>query len=121
MNRLLYKRYINAFCAALSIGVLMGSCVKRLDQNTQTLITDPIFWKDSTDLISATNYLYVSLPDFGSATEELYSDFALDIRTTTINTISDGSRVIPANDGRWNSAYTYIRAANNILEIWCYC
>ncbi|MGN7784040.1 RagB/SusD family nutrient uptake outer membrane protein [Niabella sp. 22666] len=116
MNSLLYKRYINAFCAALSIGILLGSCVKRLDQNTQTLITDPIFWKDSTDLVSATNYLYVSLPDFGAATEELYSDFALDIRTTTVNTISDGSRVIPSSDGRWNNAYIYIRAANNILE-----
>jgi len=81
------------------------------------LITDPIFWKDSTDLVSATNYLYINLPDFNSATDELYSDFALDIRTTTVNSISDGSRVVPSTDTvRWDRPYRNIRAANNILE-----
>lgn len=95
---------------------IAGSCTKQLNQNTQTLITDPVFWTDSTSLLSATNYLYTSLPDFSKPSEDLYSDFTVDIRTTTVNQISDGSRNIPSNDGNWTTNYRFIRAANNIIE-----
>lgn len=92
------------------------SCTSELDQFTQTVITDPVFWKTESDLIAGTNYLYLSMPDFNTPTEDLMSDFAVDIRTTTVNAVSDGSRNAPSNDGRWNNAYAYIRAANNVIE-----
>ena len=102
---------------AISIIVIVGSsCTKQLDQTTKTAITDPIFWKDSNDLISGTNYLYTSLPDFNTPLEELYSDFTIDIRTSSVNQISDGSRTAPANDAQWTNGYAYIRAANNVIE-----
>ncbi|MBZ4191312.1 RagB/SusD family nutrient uptake outer membrane protein [Niabella beijingensis] len=99
-----------------SIGVMISSCVKQLDKYSSYRISDDIFWKDSSHLIMAVNYLYSSVPDFNSATEELYSDFALDIRTPTINAISEGSRTAPANDAQWTNSYAFIRAANNVLE-----
>lgn len=87
-----------------------------LDQNTKTTITDPVFWKTTSDLISGTNYLYASLPGFDQPMEDLYSDFSVDIFGSSFNTISDGSRNVPSGDGNWNGAYAYIRAANNVME-----
>ena len=97
---------------AFSVTGLISSCTKMLDQNTKTVITDPVFWKDSSDLIGGVNYLYQSVPDYNTALEDLYSDFAVDVFGGSFNTISDGSRAVPSSDGRWNSAYAYIRAAN---------
>jgi len=95
---------------------LAGGCTKQLEQNTQTVITDPVFWKNESDLIGGTNYLYASLPNFDTPLEDLYSDFSADVFGGSLNTISDGSRTVPSSDGTWNNAYTYIRAANNVME-----
>lgn len=98
-------------------GILwIAGCTNELDQFSQTTITDPVFWKTEADLIAGTNYLYTSMPDFGTPAEDLMSDFAVNITTNTVNSVSDGSRNAPSSDGRWNNAYGYIRAANNILE-----
>ncbi|GAB3014295.1 RagB/SusD family nutrient uptake outer membrane protein [Niabella terrae] len=111
---------IKQLTAIVSTGVLIlagiSGCTKMLDQNYQTTITDPVFWKDSSDLIRGTNYLYTSVPDFGTPLEDLNSDFSADVFGGSLNAISDGSRTVPSSDASWNNAYTYIRAANNILE-----
>lgn len=99
-----------------SLAIITESCTKQLDQVSQTTVTNDGFWKDSNDLIIGTNYLYTSLPDFGTPEEDKYSDFATNITTTTVNTISDGSRPISVTDGNWNNPYQYIRAANNVIE-----
>ncbi|MCU7552839.1 RagB/SusD family nutrient uptake outer membrane protein [Chitinophagaceae bacterium LB-8] len=116
MKILLNKYYLVSCVTVISASLLLGSCTKQLDQVSETNINDAIFWKDSSHLIMATNYLYTSLPDFNTPLEELYSDFALDIRTPTVNAISEGSRTAPSSDGQWNGAYNIIGAAHNIIE-----
>lgn len=106
------------FIVAILTGAIAmtSSCTKMLDQNTQTVITDPVFWKTESDLIGGTNYLYASLPNFDTPLEDLYSDFSVDVFGGSLNTISDGSRTVPSNDGVWTNSYSYIRAANNVIE-----
>lgn len=116
MKILFNKNYLAISVAVFSASLMLGSCTRQLDQFSETSINDAIFWKDSSHLIMATNYLYTSLPDFNTPLDELYSDFALDVRTPTVNPISDGSRTAPAGDGQWNGAYDIIRAAHNIME-----
>ncbi|TXI31836.1 MAG: RagB/SusD family nutrient uptake outer membrane protein [Niabella sp.] len=110
------NKYSLIVATAFGGAVLAGGCTKMLDQNTKTTITDPVFWKTTSDLISGTNYLYASLPGFDQPMEDLYSDFSVDIFGSSFNTISDGSRNVPSSDGGWNGAYAYIRAANNVIE-----
>lgn len=116
MKTLIATNKITLLLAAAGIGLFLNSCTKQLDQNTQSVITDPIFWKTESDLIAGTNYLYSSLPDFNTPLEDRMSDLAVNITTRTVDQVSDGSRNIPSNDGRWNNAYAYIRAANNVIE-----
>ncbi len=68
------------------------SCeVERLPE---TSISDQTFWKSETDLIAATNYLYIFLPGFNN--EDVWSDDAIGLAS---NQISDGSRLAPSTDG----------------------
>ncbi|MES2775071.1 MAG: RagB/SusD family nutrient uptake outer membrane protein [Bacteroidota bacterium] len=110
------KNYRAVSVAMISAGLVMSSCTKKLDQFSETAINDAIFWKDSSHLIMATNYLYTSLPDFNTPLEELYSDFAVNVTTPTVNAISEGSRTAPASDGQWTGPYGIIRAAHNLME-----
>ncbi|MGC4233994.1 MAG: RagB/SusD family nutrient uptake outer membrane protein [Niabella sp.] len=115
------KRFVNKILvgAGAAITLLAGvtGCTRELDQYTKTQITDPVFWKSTNDLITATNYLYTSLPNFTTPLEDAYSDFTLSTSSSAvINPISDGSRVPQGTDIRWNDAYKFIRAANNIME-----
>lgn len=101
----------------LAAVTIAGGCTKELEQNTKTVITDPVFWKTESDLIGGTNYLYASLPGFDAPLEDLYSDFSVDVFGASLNTISDGSRVVSSSDlTNWNNIYGYIRAANNVME-----
>ncbi|QQT24806.1 RagB/SusD family nutrient uptake outer membrane protein [Sphingobacterium spiritivorum] len=110
------KKYIAIkYYLLIAAGLLFESCNKNLEQISQSVITDAIYWKTSADLVRVTNYLYISLPDFGTPLEDRYSDFAVNITTTTIDRVSDGSREVPANDDNWTNNYRYIRAANNII------
>ncbi|HRN46596.1 MAG TPA: hypothetical protein PKW69_01075, partial [Niabella sp.] len=86
---------LSLFAAAL----FAGSCTKQLEQNTKTVITDPVFWKNTNDLMGGVNYLYQSVPDFGTPLDDLNSDFAANVFGGTFNTISDGSRNVPSGDG----------------------
>lgn len=116
MKILLNKNNLVTCFTVAGAMLVMSSCTKQLDQVSETQINDAIFWKDSSHLILATNYLYTSLPDFNTPTEDRFSDFATDVFNKTISTISDGSRTAPSSDGQWNGAYATIRAAHNIIE-----
>jgi starch-binding outer membrane protein, SusD/RagB family len=108
---------------SIAILVLLGtlsSCeVERLPE---TQISDETFWKSESDLKQAANYLYFLLPAFPATTglttdirgpEDVWSDDAFGLQP---NPISDGSRLAPATDVDYTSSYTWIRAANNIIE-----
>ncbi len=116
MKKHLYKNKALTAGIVLSVLAFTTGCTKMLDQNTKTVITDPVFWKDSSDLIGGVNYLYLSVPNFDTPLEDLYSDFSVDVFGASFNTISDGSRIVPSSDSRWNNAFAYIRAANNVME-----
>jgi starch-binding outer membrane protein, SusD/RagB family len=91
--------------------LLLGIVACEVDRFPETSISDATFWRSETDLISACNYLYTFLP--GLNTEDVWSDDATGLIS---NQISDGSRLVPATDGNWNSPYQLIRAANNVIE-----
>jgi hypothetical protein len=96
----------------LTTALLIGGLVAcEVDRFPETSISDATFWRSETDLIAACNYLYTFLP--GLNNEDVWSDDAIGL---TSNQISDGSRLPPATDGNYNSPYTLIRAANNIIE-----
>ncbi|MCO5237213.1 MAG: RagB/SusD family nutrient uptake outer membrane protein [Chitinophagaceae bacterium] len=110
------KNNLFVITALFGTVALSGGCTKELEQNTKTVITDPVFWKTESDLIGGTNYLYTSLPAFDTPLEDLNSDFSVDVFGASLNTVSDGSRVVPSSDAQWNNAYAFIRAANNVME-----
>jgi hypothetical protein len=77
----------------------------------ETSISDQTFWRSETDLIAATNYLYIFVPGFNN--EDVWSDDAIGLSS---NQISDGSRLAPSTDANYTEPYRLIRAANNIIE-----
>ena len=99
----------NILAISASILFFTGCEVERLPE---TNISDATFWRSESDLKTANNYLYTFLPDFG--TEDNWSDDAFGLASSNI---SDGSRLAPATaTADFNTQYTLIRAANNILE-----
>lgn len=104
MKSLLYNRL-----AFVLIFASIFSCeVERLPE---TSISDQTFWRSETDLIAATNYLYIFVPGFNN--EDVWSDDAIGLSS---NQISDGSRLAPSTDANYTEPYRLIRAANNIIE-----
>jgi hypothetical protein len=102
----------------LSLTLIAGMTACDVNRLPETNISDGTFWKTESDIKAANNYLYTFLPGFAlpgtNITEDIWSDDAFGLSS---NTISDGSRQAPAtatND--FNTPYTLIRAANNILE-----
>ncbi|NQX40818.1 Starch-binding associating with outer membrane [Pedobacter steynii] len=100
--------------------LLIAGCRKNLDQTPQTTLSDDGFWKTTSDLGQAANYLYTFLPGFtgdlsGNPTpyQDNYSD---DAYGTGSQGIGDGARIAPASAGEWTNAYRLIRAANNLIE-----
>jgi hypothetical protein len=104
---------MKSFIKHISLGVVVLVGVTACDVNRlpETNISDATFWRSEADLKSAANYLYTFLPGFN--TEDVWSDDAVGLAS---NNISDGSRLAPATDGNYNTPYTLIRAANNIIE-----
>jgi hypothetical protein len=96
--------------ALLLLITSMISC--NVDRLPETTLSDQSFWVSENDLKLAANYLYTRLPTL-PVTEDVWSD---DAYGTNTNSISDGSRIPGATDGSYNSNYTTIRAANNIIE-----
>lgn len=88
--------------------VFLGGC--ELDRFPESQFTDAAFWNTETDLTNACNRLY-----------QLLAGFQLDSRgddnvNQTANSISNGTRNVPATSGDWSNAYRDIFTANNILE-----
>ncbi len=99
-------KYIFSTCL-----LFLGMTACEVERLPETSISDATFWRSETDLIAATNYLYIFIPAFN--TEDVWSDDAIGL---TSNSISDGSRLAPSTDGTYNNSYVLIRAANNIIE-----
>lgn len=97
------------FLLILLASISFASC--NLDRFPESQLSDAQFWNSASDLKSACNYLYTMLP--GHTYDDNRSD---DQFGQSPNTISEGSRLIPATDANWNNQYKMIFAANNILE-----
>lgn len=95
--------------SCIAITLISAGCEK-LDRTPETNFSDVDFWNTETDLINAANRLYQQIPGFAP------DNRADDNTNQAINTISTGSRSIPATDGNWSSPYDMIFTANNILE-----
>jgi hypothetical protein len=108
----------------LAATFLITGCEK-LDRTPETNFSDVDFWNTETDLINASNRLYqqlvmttannvngVNLTMGGWAPDNRADDNT----NQAINTISTGSRGIPATDANWSGPYDMIFTANNILE-----
>ncbi|AGA78415.1 RagB/SusD family nutrient uptake outer membrane protein [Echinicola vietnamensis] len=98
--------------AATLLVMIMGMTSCDVNRLPETQLSDPAFWRNENDLELATNYLYTYLPSI-PVTSDVWSDDAFG---TSANSISDGTRIAPATDNDYNSAYSLIRAANNIIE-----
>lgn len=101
--------------------LLVIGCSKKLDLSPDSQLSDNNFWKTTSDLSQACNYLYTFLNGLstddpsGAPTpvQDNYSD--LSYGDGSVGT-GDGSRVAPATSNEWTNYYKAIRAANNILE-----
>lgn len=96
----------------LAVLIIGGITSCEIDRIPETNLSDPSFWKTENDIKLASNYLYTFLPGLPQ-TSDVWSDDAFG---SGPNPISDGTRLVPATDGSYNTPYRIIRAANNILE-----
>lgn len=106
----------------------LWSCLDKLDQVPETVITDENYWNTPNDLATACNYLYTLLPRFEDQVKNYTSkapgatylpmdnmaDDAFSLAGA--NVVSEGSRLAPAATDDWTNNYDLIRASNNILE-----
>lgn len=92
------------------VALLFTGCTKDLDLIPQSNISDATFWKSAADYKLAANNLYYSLPELFDIV-----DNESDIAYSTPNSVSNGTYQTSENDGRWNTAYTYIRRCNKII------
>ncbi len=94
----------------LLLAIALGSCKKDLNLVSQDNITDATFWKSGADFKLAANNLYNGLDRFGL--EDTESDIAFNVP----NAVSNGQLQPAETSDVWNTSYSYIRSANNILE-----
>lgn len=106
------------------IAFLAGACSGELDQKPTTSITDANFWKSTSDLALACNYLYSYLPGHNQASTNViyyqaapFQDFyADDFFGNGGNSVSNGTQLVPASSPEWTGYYKLIAAANNIIQ-----
>lgn len=118
INRKYYKSIL--WFSLIAAFYLVG-CTKNLTQVPKTQLSDPNFWKTTSDLSQACNYLYTFLNGLGSddpsgfpsPLQDNYSDKAFGDRSIGFG---DGSSIAASTSNEWNNYYELIRAANNILE-----
>ncbi|WP_290797818.1 RagB/SusD family nutrient uptake outer membrane protein [Flavihumibacter sp. UBA7668] len=105
----------------IAVLALVIGCTKKLDQQPESQLSDSNFWKTSSDLAQAANYLYTFLnglstddpSGFPTPLQDNYSDKSFGDRSVGFG---DGSSVAPATWAEWTNYYKAIRAANNIIE-----
>jgi hypothetical protein len=117
------KRYFSlSYRWFLPAAVLwLAGCTKQLDLSPESQLSDKNFWKTTSDLGQACNYLYTFLNGLGTddpsgaptPVQDNYSDLTFGDGSVGIG---DNSRVAPATSNEWTNYYKAIRAANNILE-----
>ena len=88
----------------------MGLTGCNLDREPETTLANTNFWKSENDFRGACNKLYVDLDGFWQDTR---SD---EIVSTSPNSVSTGSRTVPATSSDWTKPYNRIGVANNIIE-----
>jgi len=97
--------------------VSMTSCKKYLDLTPQSEITDPAYWQTANDFRLAANWFYwQTLPDphyDGTLNNDNMSDVTFG--QSSIDPVSSGTYVAPAQDNNWDSAYSSIRNANKLI------
>ncbi|MBS1664178.1 MAG: RagB/SusD family nutrient uptake outer membrane protein [Bacteroidetes bacterium] len=117
------KTYFSQIAKWLIPAVLIGwtGCTKQLDLSPDSQLSDNNFWKTTSDLSQACNYLYTFLNSLGTddpsgyptPQQDNYSDKTFGDLSVGIG---DGSWVAPATSNEWTNYYKAIRAANNILQ-----
>ena len=99
-------KYLSIYILAAAL--LLAGC--KIDRLPETEISDTGFWNTETDLMNAANRLYQQLDG------DWVDNRADDALNRAPNTISTGTRLVPATSGDWNDRYDEIFTANNILE-----
>lgn len=98
------------FFSCLILITSLFSC--NVDRFPEDTLSDATFWKSENDLQSAANYLYTFLPSLPSYDDNMSAD----AYGTAPNAVSNGSWLVPSTDANFNSSYSLIRAACNIVE-----
>ncbi|MBH2005401.1 MAG: RagB/SusD family nutrient uptake outer membrane protein [Sphingobacteriia bacterium] len=119
MIRKYFFKGLLCFLPALMLG--LPGCKKDLNLSPESQLADDNFWKTTSDLSQACNYLYTFLGGLGgddptgypTPLQDNYSDKTFGSRSVGFG---DGSSIAPATSNEWNNYYKLIRAANNILE-----
>ncbi len=94
-----------------SLVIMLSACEKDLDLNPLDTISEAAYFKKADDFKSYANQLYTSLPDLGSGDDN--SDISMQVG---FSGVSDGSYVVPASDGTWDSSYRRIWQASNLIQ-----
>lgn len=102
------KKNIRNFLLELLVIVALTGC--SIDRKPESVLPDDDFWLTQIDLMNACNRLYQQLSPNWNDTR---SDESVAI---SINTISNGTREVPATSGDWTDRYKEIFTANNILQ-----
>ncbi|MGJ7032146.1 RagB/SusD family nutrient uptake outer membrane protein [Niabella hirudinis] len=102
------KKDTRNYLLALLLGLTLAGC--SIDRKPESILTDESFWNTQTDLMNAANRLYQQLAPNWNDTR---SDESVAIN---INTISNGTREVPATSTDWSDRYKEIFTANNILQ-----
>lgn len=106
------KKSLIYFASSIVLLMIVISC--DVDRVPETSITDGNFWNTPSDLKLAANFFYTTLPGLSESdvSEDNWSSDAYP--NTNGNTISDGSRVTPAESADYN--YANIFQANKLIE-----
>ncbi|WP_316812191.1 RagB/SusD family nutrient uptake outer membrane protein [Pedobacter heparinus] len=108
------NKYILSCFLALAGMICLNSCEKELDKTPESQLSDADFWNNTEDLKMAANYFYSYIPTIQDNINANWSDDGF--ANAGPNTISDGSRTVPATSLDWSDNYKLIYNCNNLLE-----
>lgn len=103
------KKTFHILSVLLGIVLVLGSCQKTLDKTPQDQISDPEFWKSSSDLQLYVNNMYSVLPSWlltgsgGNPLLDASTDVAISTGLFATNRLQlDGVVNVPASGGGWS-------------------
>jgi len=108
--------YIKALCVTMLLTNI--SCNDLVDMKPINEISDADYWKTADQFKLAANEFYTYLRTFTDILNDApHSDRRSDlIYVSGGSAFSNGTNTLPASDGNWNTAYSRIRAINNLIE-----